>query len=457
VTTTDRYVELLSRQRDQFRDGMFAAVRRLRWSRDRLAAERQDRLRALLAWSAKESPFHAERLAGVDVDSFTEADLPSLPIMTRSDLMANFDDVVTNPALTFAAVNEHVENLRADAYLLDQYRVVATSGTTGARGLYVYGWEEWTTFVLMATRWQGRDGNPAPPDAPVASLFASNTMHLSGALHAFLRDFPGSQAAPVTHLSIEVGLSDLVAELNAARPAVLQGYPTTLELLAREATAGRLDIGPRRVVTCGEQCTDEARAAVAAAWGVEIYDYWGCSEGAYALPCEAGAGMHLPDDLVIVEPVDEHGIAVAEGRPAAKILLTNLYNRTQPLIRYEITDAMTIDTATCACGCAHRRITDLRGRFDGFFTYDDGLVVQLLGIETILLSDPSVVGLQVTQTPRGLSVSIITNGACNTEHLRLRLVDLLAGTGLPDPQVTVREVDDLERLWSGKLLKFQPL
>jgi len=54
--------------------------------------------------------------------------------MTKADLMDNFDQVVTNPALTLEVVNAHVDNLREDDYLLDQYRVIATSGTTGARG-----------------------------------------------------------------------------------------------------------------------------------------------------------------------------------------------------------------------------------------------------------------------------------------------------------------------------------
>lgn len=453
----DSYLELLTRHRSDVTDGMFTAVRRLRWSADRLAAERERRLRELLAWSVRHSPFHAARLCGVDPNRFAEADLASLPIMTKTDLMDHFDHVVTDPALTFDVVNEHIAGLDEDAYLLEQYRAVATSGTTGARGLFVYGWEEWTSFVLMATRWQGRNGNSLPIDAPIASLFASNATHVSGALHAFLRDLSGNGSPPLMHLSSALALPEIVAALNAAPPLVLQGYPSSVHLLALEAQAGRLEISPQRVVTCGEQCTEDVKAAVAAAWGIEIYDYWGCSEGAYALPCAASAGMHLPDDLVIIEPVDEDGNAVPEGQRAAKILLTNLYNRTQPLIRYELNDAMTITTDVCSCGSAHRRITELTGRSDGFFVYPGGTVVQLLGIETVLLSDPHVVGLQVSQTPRGAAISVVTRGACEIEAIRRRLHELMATSGIADPLVTIHEVDALERLASGKVRKFQPL
>lgn len=453
----NKYAELLVRQRADLSDGLFSAVSRLRWSADRLEAERVRRLRELLAWSVERSTFHAERLADVDINHFTEADLPSLPIMTKAELMNNFDQVMTVPALTLNVVNAHVDSLKEDNYLLGQYRVIATSGTTGARGLVVYGWEDWTTFALIATRWRGRDGSVLPLNASVSTLFASDAKHLSGALDAFLRDLPGNEATPVTHLPASLPLHEIVEGLNSAQPLVLQGYPSAVHLLAREAKEGRLKISPKRVLTCGEQCTDEARAAVADTWGLEIYDYWGCSEGVYAFPCEAGEAMHLPDDLVIIEPIDQHGNVVAFGQPADKILLTNLYNRSQPLIRYEITDAMTVIAGTCECGCAHRRITDLAGRTDGFFVYDGEVAVHLLGIETELLNDSTVVEFQVTQTPRGADVSVATKGECNIEGLRRGLVDLMARAGLVDPQVTIRELDALDRMWSGKLRQFQPL
>ena len=70
------YATLGARQRAEVRDGLFLAVRRLRWSADRLGTEREQRLRELLAWSVERSPFHRERLAEVDVGHFTEADLP---------------------------------------------------------------------------------------------------------------------------------------------------------------------------------------------------------------------------------------------------------------------------------------------------------------------------------------------------------------------------------------------
>ena len=449
------YQELIAKQRADQSDGFLVSVRRLSWSAERLAAERERRLRELLRWSFDHSDFWRERLAGHNLSTFTEADLPTLPILTKKELMANFDRVVTNPNLTLERVNDHVNHLDGDAYLDDEYRAVVTSGTGGTRGIFVYGWSEWITYALIATRWRTRSGED--PFAPVGTFFATNTKHVSGALHAFSRDFAGDGPLAVTHLPASLPIPEIVVGLNTARPTVLTGYASVIHLLALEALAGRLTIEPNWVSTNGEQLTDDIKRAVRAAWSVEVYDTWGCTEGVFAFPCRPGRPMHLPDDLAIIEPVDENNDPVPYGQPAAKILLTNLYNKTQPLIRYEINDSMTITDEPCECGSGHRRITDIRGRFDTFFEYENGTIIHRLGMEGVLLGDPNVVEMQVTQTQGGIAVSLVTQGECDTAVLRNNLIEMLIRSGLSDPEVTVVKVESLERMWSGKLRQFEPL
>lgn len=449
------YQELIVKQRADQSDQFLVSVRRLGWSAERLAAERELRLRELLQWSYDHSDFWRERLVGHDLSAFTEADLPSLPILTKKELMANFDRIVTDPNLTLERVNDHVNHLDADAYLDDQYRTVVTSGTGGVRGIFVYGWSEWITYTLIATRWRTRSGED--PFAPVGTFFAHNTKHVSGALHAFSQDFAGDGPLAVTHLPATLPIPEIVAGLNAARPTVLTGYPSVIHLLALEALAGRLSIDPNWVATSGEQLTDDIKRSVRSAWGVEIYDTWGCTEGIFACSCSPGRPMHLPDDLAIVEPVDENNDPVPYGQPATKILLTNLYNKTQPLIRYEINDPMTMIDEPCECGSGHRRITDIQGRLDTYFEYENGTIVHSIGMQGVLLGDPNVVEVQVTQTPGGIVVSLVTQGECDVAELRDNLVKLLVRSGLSDPDVTVVKVDSLERMWSGKLRQYEPL
>ena len=167
--------------------------------------------------------------------------------------------------------------------------------------------------------------------------------------------------------------------------------------------------------------------------------------------------MHVADDLVILEPVDAQGNVVPFGQPADRVLLTNLYNLDQPLIRYDIADAMTITDEPCPCGSGHRRITEVPARVDGVFEYRGGVTVRRRDLESTLLAWPGVVDFFVGQGDQGVDVALVTNGSCDSTRLRGELADLLERRGLGSPVVQVREVGAPERLWSGKVRQFAPI
>ena len=120
-------------------------------------------------YAAENSPFWRERLAGHDLANFTEADLPSLPVLTRAEMMREFDRVVTVPGLTRARVQQHLDQSNGDAYLDDEYRAIVTSGYIGTEALHVYGWDAFVTFVMQGSRWTGRRGED-PDSGTGASL-----------------------------------------------------------------------------------------------------------------------------------------------------------------------------------------------------------------------------------------------------------------------------------------------
>lgn len=446
---------LLRSQQAALQDAYLRGARRLRWSTDRLAAERERRLRELLVWAAERSPFWAARLAGHELATFREADLASLPVLTRAEMMDEFDRLVTVPGLTLARVTDHVDRLQDDQYLDGVYRAIRTSGAaTGDEAVHVYGWDAFVTFVMQGSRWTGRRGEPS--DAVLAQIFSCSPKHESGIFHAFSTFESGG---PISHcFSGAMPLTQLVARLNAADPKVevLQGWPSVIRLLANEALAGRLTIAPTWVSVAGEVCTPPVREAVRTAWGIELSEFWGCSEGTYAFPCGIGEGMHIADDLVILEPVDAQGNAVPAGQPADRVLLTNLYNLDQPLIRYDIADAMTISDEPCPCGCAHRRITDIAARLDGVFQFHGAVAVPRRDVERVLLASPGVADFFIEPAERGIDVSLVTDGTCDAVRLRRELVELLKRHGVAAPEVHVREVGEPDRLWSGKVRQFGP-
>ena len=446
------YEQLVRRQRAELQDAYIKGVRRLRWDAGRLAAERERRLRELLLYAADRSPFWKERLAGHDLANFTEADLPSLPILTKAEMMAEFDRLVTVPGLTRARVQQHLDQLSGDGYLDDEYRAIITSGYVESPSLHVYGWDAFVTFVMQGSRWTGRRGED--PDLVLAQCFSGNPKHESGIFYAFSTFESGG---PTSHcFDATLPLAEIVDGLNNARPAVtaLQGWPSLIWELAAEAMQGRLTIKPTWVSVAGEICTPPVREAVRSAWGIEASEFWGCSEGTYAFPCGVGEGMHVADDLVILEPADADGNVVPFGQPADRMLLTNLFNLDQPLIRYDMTDAVTISDDPCPCGCAHRRITSVNGRINGAFEYEGGARVPRAAIERAVVAAPGVANFFVGKTQRGLDLSVVTDGSCDIQRLQTELIDVLRRHGGPESEVVVHEVGSIERLSRGKCRQF---
>jgi phenylacetate-coenzyme A ligase PaaK-like adenylate-forming protein len=181
------------------------------------------------------------------------------------------------------------------------------------------------------------------------------------------------------------------------------------------------------------------------------------SEGGCAgIPCERGR-THLSEDLVIVEPVDEEGRPVAPGERAAKIYLTNLFNRVLPLVRYEITDEVTILTEPCPCGSAHRCVADIQGRLDDVFVYD-GQRVHPHVFRSALGRRAGVVEYQVHQTPRGARIAVRCGAPVDLDGLRGEIALSLACLGLDRPLVEITAVERLERdAGPAKLRRFVPL
>ena len=179
------------------------------------------------------------------------------------------------------------------------------------------------------------------------------------------------------------------------------------------------------------------------------------SEGIFTGCCDHG--IHLPDDLCIFEPVDADGRPVAPGTLSHRVLVTNLYNHAQPLIRYEITDQVTLIDGPCPCGSSFRRIEDPQGRLDDVFEYADGLSVHPHVFRSALGRQPAVVEYQVRQTRQGATIGIVTTAPVDVQTLQTKLNDALTAIGLADARVEIETVTEIPRQASGKLKRFVPL
>jgi phenylacetate-CoA ligase len=216
-----------------------------------------------------------------------------------------------------------------------------------------------------------------------------------------------------------------------------------------------LHISPRRVLAIAEPLLPEARTAIQAAWDVPVGSRYGMSEGVFAGFC--GHGSHLPDDLCIFEAVDSAGRAVPDGQRSARVYVTNLYNLAMPLIRFEVTDEVTIVGGSCLCGSGFRRVDDPQGRLDDVFVYPGGASIHPHVFRSALGGYPQILEYQVEQTERGAYVHVVADADLDTAGVAARIEGALRAAGLHQPDVTVTRVAALGRQSSGKLKRFVPI
>jgi phenylacetate-CoA ligase len=162
--------------------------------------------------------------------------------------------------------------------------------------------------------------------------------------------------------------------------------------------------------------------------------------------------MTFASDCCITELVDEDDAPVTPGATSAAVLVTNLFNTVQPLIRYRVEDRL---TQRAAAGNGHLR-ADVEGRAATLFDYGD-VSIHPLVIATSLTRQPNIVDFQVRQTDRGVIVDLITTGSVDIGELATELAATLADAGRTNPTVDVRVVPALTRdSRTGKLAQFVP-
>lgn len=378
-----------------------------------IAHLRQRRLNALVAHARTHSPLYAHLYRGLP-ESPTTPDLRTLPVVRRPELMRHFDDWVTDRRVTREDLQHFIADPeRVGELYLDRYVVWSSSGSTGMPGLYVQDENAMAVYeALSAARLNAhalRSMSAWPvDDGPLVLITATGGHFASVVWWQRLRRTYAWPENRMRTLSVLQPLHELVAQLNAWQPATLASYPTTLALLAQEQSAGRLRIAPRALFSGGENLGDGNRALIARSFGQPVIDAYGASEClCIAFECDRGT-LHLNDDWVLLEPVDARGRIVPQGEASHSVLLTNLANHVQPLIRYDLGDSITM-LPRCDCGSGLQALR-VDGRCDDIVSLRsrDGSSVSLLplALATVVEEASGVQRFQLRQTgPTSLRVS----------------------------------------------------
>jgi phenylacetate-coenzyme A ligase PaaK-like adenylate-forming protein len=430
-------------------------IGRLGWDAGRLAVHQRDRLRALLARAIAGSPFHAGRLRGVDPDRFELADLARLPVMTKADMMENFDAATTDRRLTRELVERHLARSVTDPSLLfGEYVVLVSGGSSGQRGLFVQAVEEYAEFAASVTRRAlaatvAAAGGLPPEGLVIGMVGAGSPVHSSG-LACVTATRP-----PVRLLSAPASLpvAEIVRRLNAAQPPNLLAYAAKLAELAREQRDGRLRLNLRSVASFAEAISMPERIAVTEAFGVPVIDTFASTEGLVGHSEPGSTVLTFASDTCLAECADGDGQPVPDGVASSKVLVTNLHNLTQPIIRYELTDRFT--PAGTSEGGALR--AGVEGRADDLFRYAEASVHPFV-IGAPLLHAPAVREFQIRQTERGAGIAAVIDGDFDPSAIVAAVTRSLRQAGVASPQVGFCRVGALDRdPMTSKARRFIPL
>ncbi len=371
-----------------------------------LTQRQTSRFTELLAHTRAASRFYHHLYRNLPAEGIA---LRDLPVVAKPELMAAFDDWVTDPSITRAGV----EAFTSDPTLIgslyrDEFFVCSSAGTTGLPGLYVYdlsainihraisvariqrtwfGTAEWMRLAQRGFRW--------------AAVFGTGGHYVGAGWIELERRRDVFRAGAFRVFSAQQPLAKLVEALNFFDPAMLTGYPSALELLAEEQVAGRLDLRPALLECGGESLSLDAAARMMHAFGCPVRNLYSASEClTMAFSCDQD-WLHVNSDWVILEPVDEDFRPTPPGEPSHTVLLTNLANWVQPLIRYDLGDSLLVRPDQCPCGSPLPAIR-VAGRHDDVLQLQgaDGSIVKILplAIGTVIEEAAGVHRSQLIQT-----------------------------------------------------------
>lgn len=426
--------------------------------RAEIDARARRRLAALIADVREASPFYAQLYRKLPA----APRLTDLPPVRKRDLMNQFDRVVTRPELTRRVVEDFVADIgRLGSLLFGRYSVWTSSGTTGEPGIFVQNADALAVYdALEAQRFRGLR---SPTDLARQliegdryAMVAATGGHFAGvATIERMRHSLPWLASVLCGFSLIQPIEQLVAQLQAYRPTLLATYPTAADMLADEQQAGRLRLRLREIWTGGEFLSEETRSRLQRVFNCSVRNAYGASEFmAMAWECPYRQ-LHVNSDWVLLEPVDRRDQPVGPGVRSHSVLLTNLANRVQPLLRYDLGDSVTILEERCACG-SEFPVIFVEGR------QDDALVLPLqrggcatvvpLALTTALEEGAQVHDFQVVQRAPGvLSIRLGAGEHVPARSVRRSLAAYFHTLGIADLRLEIARGAPQREARSGKL------
>lgn len=410
--------------------GQLAWIRRVeQWTPEKRAAWRLAKLGDILEFAWKEIPFYKE-FWGDHGLSFSRP--------------GELNDLQEYPVLTKKLFKEHGSricpaNLRSIRHIRRH-----TGGSTSVPVGYNLDLDLWAlmeAFHLWGWQQMGyRIGDP------VGVIAGGSLVPERAAWKGRLRSF-AQRRMFLYGVAMDSDLArDYHRRLRKFGARFLYGYPSILYLFSKHLHELGLHLPDlKAVVTTAEMLLPHYREGIEKFLGCPVFDNYGSNDGGVeAYECSLHAGYHYNDMQSIVEVVPD----AAAG--AGRIVITNLWNRSTPFIRYENGDLGTSSGRSCKCGAGFPLLEGILGRTTDILTFGCGLSVSGPAL-TLIFSKMKIDGWQIVQTGSNrVEVRLYSKNEDISEHeifIRRVLDHHLHG----EVDVQVKRVTELTLTKGGKL------
>lgn len=315
------------------------------------------KLKRLLHYAYEHSTYYRNSFerVGITAEMIDTTPLSAFPVMDKSVLMSEFEEIITVPNLTQEEIRSFDEKETNDKKLFqDKYHIVHSSGSTGTPKYFVYDESAWNSMLLGIVR--GALWNMTMTEiikflihGPRIVYIAATDGRYGGAMA--VGDGVNGVGAKQIYLDINTPLDEWINTIREFKPNMIIGYPSAVKILAEIVEKGDLDLKVLRIVTCGEPLGASLRKYLEDVFGSDVINFYGASESlSLGVESSPEEGMLLFDDMNIIE--------IQNG----EMYLTCLYNFVQPLIRYRLSDQLTLKAPnaesrypfTCAVGLLGR-------------------------------------------------------------------------------------------------------
>jgi phenylacetate-CoA ligase len=411
----------------------------MHWDSRKLREYQEKNLRRIVNYAYNYVPFYNRKFKELNLkpsDIRYLSDLRKLPILRRHEVKKKVEDMIS------VVVNKK------------SLIKISTSGSTGSP-LFLYISRAEDIFRKVRHLRANISCGQRPRDRWV-TVTGSHLNDDAGRIQRFLRIYM------LYRVPVFLDIAEQVAIINGLKPEILEGYSSSLLLLAKEVDRLGLETIRPRVMFSGAELIDESsRSYIEQVFKAPLYDHYATIElGRMAWQCPEKTGYHIDADAMIMQFVDENGEEVAPGEKG-EVVCTSLFNYAMPLIRYAVGDVGVPSDEECSCGRSFPLMKILEGRRDSFLCLPDGRMVspRSFTIAVRMFEFYDMIDLfrvvQKDRTRIEILIKLKSQKAMNMESFAVKFEEHIKNVLRTEPlgvNVVVKFVDNIPLDKSGKLM-----